>query len=110
MVRAWYAFGMSKKWRIVIAILFVVVVAVLYVGFIPADRTIQVPCPSCSTNVTNLNDCAAYFNIVKKTSDFISVAKTFGVTIDNISNISKTVSLTNGLVTCKYYGQPKSLL
>lgn len=101
---------MNKKWRIALAIIFVVVVVILYIGFIPADRYIQYPCPSCSTEVTNLADCESYLNTIKNNSDAIALAKTFGVTLDNISNVSKTVSLTDNTVTCRYYGQPKPFL
>ena len=110
LVRTWYTYSMSKKLRIILAILFVVILIVLYVGFVPADRYIQYPCPSCSTDTTNLADCGNFLNTIKDNSDAITLAKTFGVTLDNISKMSKTVSLTDNTVTCRYYGQSKPLL
>ena len=81
---------------------FLLVLVLAFLFFYPIERYVQVPCASCSTDMNTTNDCVAYLDTIKNSSDFISLEKSFGISGNNIDKTTKVISLDNNSVQCKY--------
>ena len=81
---------------------FLLILILAFLFFYPINRFVQVTCANCTSDLTTTNDCATYLDTIKDRADFISLEKSFGVSNNNISNITKIVDQNTGSVECKY--------
>ncbi len=83
-----------------VAIFFAILI-LLFLFFYPIQKYVEVPCPSCSTDLNTTTDCTVYLDVIKNNATFVSMEKSFGVSGNNI-NVAKVVSLNDNSVQCKY--------